>query len=275
MASEISQTVRIGPSARIARRHKKRARIVGLQLATFAAFIFLWQLAAWLELYRPIILKSPTQVWGALVDLVQSGVLQTDLSATITATVMALVLAAVVGVPLGLMLGLLPTTERVAAPFIDALNATPRVAFAPVFIIIFGLSMSAKVALAFSIAVFVLLVNSRAGVHNAEPEVLTLVRTMGAKKREVFFKVLLPAATPTIFAGLRLGLIYSLLGVVTSELIASRDGMGQLIAQYSAAFQMDRVYAVILVLVVVASLLNWLMTLVERRLLRWRSDAND
>jgi NitT/TauT family transport system permease protein len=154
---------------------------------------------------------------------------------------------------------------------LDALNATPRIAIAPVFIIVFGIGMSAKIALAFTVVVFMIISAARSGIHAANPDVLRLMTVMGASKPQIFFKVLLPVATPSIFAGLRLGLVYSLLGVVTSELLASRDGLGQLIALYSGTFQLDRVYAIIFVLIVISGGLNAIFTSLERRLTRWKA----
>lgn len=178
----------------------------------------------------------------------------------------------IIGVPIGLTLALLPKTERIVEPYLAAINASPRTALAPVFLVIFGLSQSAKVALGFSIAIFVMIVNSRAGVENVDPDWRALMRASGATRRQFFMKILLPAAIPAIFAGVRLAMIYSLLGVVSSELIASTNGMGKLIAQYSSVFQMDRVYALIIIMVLIAAFLNNVASLIERRLTRWKFD---
>jgi NitT/TauT family transport system permease protein len=240
------------------------------QLAVIVALILAWQVAVWLELYKPIVLSSPSAVWSALKDLVASGLLLENLWVTLQAALIALVLSVAVGVPVGISLALLPRTERIMSPLLNGLNASPRIAFAPLFIIVFGLSQNAKIALAFSLGVFLLVASTRAGVHSADHDVLTLLRGMGANKREVFAKILFPSALPSIFAGTRLGLIYCLLGVVGSELIAAKAGVGQLIAQYSATFQLDRVYAVIICLIVVAALLNGATEALERRVMRWR-----
>ena len=115
---------------------------------------------------------------------------------------------------------------------------------------------------------------ARAGVRSTDAEWLRLSTVLGARKHQLFFKVLLPVATPAIFAALRLGLIYSLLGVVGSELISARDGLGQLIAYDSSVFQMDGVYGILVLLAVIAVVLNQLMALLERRLLRWQPPAD-
>lgn len=136
--------------------------------------------------------------------------------------------------------------------------------------IIFGIDSSAKVALAFSVMVFIMILNARAGVSAADPEAMRMMTTLGASKRQIITKVVLPAAVPSILSGFRLGLIYALLGVITSELIAAKDGLGQLIATHAAAFNLAYVYAILVILMITAAALNGLSEVVERRLLRWQ-----
>ncbi len=240
------------------------------QILLFVAFIGLWELAGRFEIGRPIVVRSPGEVWAALTDLVGAGTLWPHTIATIQATLVALVLAAGIGIAIGLGLALLPSVERIVNPYLGALNSAPRIAFAPVFVIVFGIGMGSKVALAFSVVIFVVILNARAGVHAADPDVVRLMDVMGAGRRAMFTKLLFPVAVPSIFAGLRLGLIYSLLGVVTSEMIASRDGLGQLVSLYSGNFQLDYVYAVIGVLILIGTVLNAIAGVVERRLLWWK-----
>ncbi len=248
-----------------------RVGVLCAQVLLFVGFIGLWALAAHFKIGRPIVVRSPPQVWTALSDLVSTGALWPHMWSTIQATLIALGLAAVIGVSTGLGLALSPTIERIVTPYLSALNSAPRIAFGPVFIIMFGIGLTSKVALAFSVVIFVIILNARAGVHAADPDVVRLMEVMGASRRAVFVKLLFPVAVPSIFAGLRLGLIYSLLGVVTSEMIAAREGLGQLVAQYSGNFQLDYVYAVIAVLIVIGTLLNTIAGIVERRLLWWKA----
>jgi NitT/TauT family transport system permease protein len=149
----------------------------------------------------------------------------------------------------------------------------PRLALAPLFIVALGINTSAKVAMAATLVFFIVLSGARAGVRSTDAEWLRLSTVLGAKKHQLFRKVLLPVATPAIFAALRLGLIYSLLGVVGSELISARNGLGQLIAYDSSMFRMEGVYAILILLAVIAVVLNQTLGFVERRLLRWQPPA--
>ena len=187
------------------------------QLAVLPITVLLWHIVAVNGWVDPLVSRTPEQVWHYLVEGWRSGEIVDNLAATMEAVVIAFVLASVVGVVAGIALALLPRTERILNPYLDALNAMPRIALAPIFIVYFGLDMSAKVALAFTIVVFVLLTSARAGVHSADHDVVRLTTVLGANKRQVFTKVYLPVSAPAIFGGLRLGLIYALLGVVGSE----------------------------------------------------------
>lgn len=229
----------------------------------------LWQLIASRQWLNPTLAKSPGETMRFLMTSAASGELWSNGLATMKAVLVAWVIGGVVGTVVGLGLGLSQRAERVLTPFIDAVNAMPRIALAPVFIIAFGIDTEAKVALAVSLVVFIVLSGARAGIHAADPDWLRLSVVMGAGKIQTFMKVFLPVALPSIFSALRLGLVYSLLGVVASELISARDGLGQLVSLYSGNFQMQAVYGILLVLALVAVALNQVTAAVERRLTRW------
>ncbi len=263
---------RPGRSARRRRTLRSKATLRAWQIVVLAALVGLWQLVISMHWVDPIIAKSPRQVFSFLGKSASSGQLWHNTAATMEAVVVAFSLASVVGVAIGITLGLLPAAERVVTPFFDAANAMPRIALAPVFIVWLGIGIGAKVALAFSIVVFIVVAAAQGGVRSADPEVLRMSAVFGVSRRHLFYKVLLPAAIPSIFSGLRLGLVYALLGVVGSEIIASQNGLGQLITLYSNNYRMDAVYGILLVLAVIASILNMIMATAERWLLRWRPD---
>jgi NitT/TauT family transport system permease protein len=242
----------------------------GLQILVGLALVGLWQLGAVVKWPDPVLAKSPMQSWEYLVSSARSGELWVNTRATMTAVLIAWVLAGLAGVVAGVALALMPRAERVLNPYLDAANAMPRIALAPLFIVALGIDAPAKVALASTLVFFVVLSGARAGVQSADAEWLRLSTVLGAKKRQTFWKVLVPVATPAIFAALRLGLIYSLLGVVGSELISARVGLGQLIAYDSSVFEMQGVYAILVLLAVIAVVLNQLLGFIERKLLRWQ-----
>lgn len=254
---------------------KQRARgqalsRVGIQIAVGVVILAVWQLVTTTGLVRPVLASSPAEVWHFLVESVRAGELWTHLYATLSATLIAFVLASIVGIVIGVSLGMLPRVHRAIEPYLNALNSMPRIALGPLFVLYFGFGTEAKVALAFSLVVFILIINSRAGVLSVDPDLMRLAAALKATKLQLFTKILLPSSVPSIFAGLRLGLIYSLLGVITAEIIAAQTGLGARILYFSAVFDIEGIYAILLVLAVIAGVLNSIMGIVERRLLRWR-----
>jgi NitT/TauT family transport system permease protein len=263
------------PRRRGGRSIRSRLGLLAARLLLGAALVGLWQLVVEAEIWDPTVTSNPSDVASYLWDAVGSSTLWSNLGVTMQAVVLAFLLASAVGIVVGISLALLPKLERVVSPYLDAVNAMPRIALAPIFVVGFGLTMNAKIALAFSIVVFMVMTAARAGVRSVDVDIMQLATVYGANRRQMFTKVLFPVAVPSIFGGLRLAVVYSLLGVVTSELIASRNGMGQLIQQYASLFQTDRVYGLLVVLAVVASILNAVMARLERHLLRWQPPAQN
>jgi ABC-type nitrate/sulfonate/bicarbonate transport system permease component len=229
-----------------------------------------WQLTYHLKLSSRALLPSPTTVWNAAVSLQRSGGLWTNLWSTGEATIEALLLAAVIGIPFGILLGMAPRTWAVLAPYLNALDSMPRIAFAPALIVLFGIGQSGKVALGFSVAVFVFLTNARIGVLSADDEHRKVCLTLGASRLQLLRTLYLPVAVPAIFAAFRLGMVYALLGVVSSEIIASKAGVGQLISSYSATLSMAYVYALLIILAILACVMTTVTGAVESKLLRWQ-----
>lgn len=231
--------------------------------------VAVWYGLGTLHIVSTLYISTPHATYSALANLITSGTLGYNYWATMEATLIAFAIGASAGIVAGLSLAMLPRTERVLQPYISALYSLPRIALAPIFILFFGIGLQAKVACGISLTFFILLVTSRAGVVSVDEDVMLLTEMMGLSKLHRFRKVLLPVAMPSIFGGLRLGLIYSLLGVVTSEIIASKAGLGQLIITYSGTFDMAAVYAILFVLAMSASLANVVIARLEKWILRY------
>ena len=193
---------------------------------------------------------------------------------TLLATLIAFVLSGVSGVLAGLVLVELPGVKRLVDPFLTALNSMPRIALAPIFILWFGIELASKVALAFSLGFFIVLMSTFAGIRNVDPVLLRLSRSLGCSPWQQFTKITLPWAVPSVFAGLKLALIYSFLGVVTSEMLASKLGLGQLIMYYSGLLRMEAVLAMLVVMAVCAVALTMIADRIEAALLgSWTESA--
>ncbi len=215
--------------------------------------------------------SSPQAVAGFLAESVSSSQFWGHFWSTMQATLLSFGLGSVAGIACGIIVSLMPRLENAIEPYASALNSLPRIALAPIFIAFLGLGLAGKVAVGVSLVFFVLFYNCRAGVKSVEQDHLMLASALKFNKSQMFWKLLLPVAWPSIFAGLRLGFTYALLGVVSSEIVASRAGLGQLIMLYSAQFRMDAVYGTLIWMGVVSGGVYWVTGLIEKRLLRWKT----
>lgn len=193
-----------------------------------------------------------------------------DLGWTLAGMLSSFVLGSVCAFAVALMFVRWPALEDFVEPYFSALNVMPRIALAPLFILWFGLGLGSKVAVGFSLCFFIVLSATVAGIRGVSQDHVTLCRTLGAKPSVLFFQVTLPGAVPVIFSGLRLGLIYSLLGVIGAEIIASERGLGQTLAYLGSTFDINGVMALLLLLAILGVLIMRGMTWLEKRLLHWQ-----
>ena len=225
-------------------------------------FCLVWYGAVEFGYVNRLFVSSPDDVVRFLISNFSSEILPNAVE-TITATLMAFFLSGISGIAIGLLLYEFWPLKRVIDPFLTAMNSLPRIALAPIFILWFGIGLASKVALAFSLGFFIVLNSTIAGIKNTDPILLRLSRSLGCTPWQQFRKIMLPWAVPSIFAGFKLALIYSFLGVVTSEMIASKVGLGQLIMYYSGLLRMDAVLAILVVLAVCAVLMTMLADKIE------------
>jgi NitT/TauT family transport system permease protein len=247
-----------------------RRRVLIARLIVVAVFLLAWQAIVATRLVDAFWISSPLLVFDELRRQLVSGDLINDVAITISEALIAFAVSSVLGILAGLLLARSPFWDEVLAPLVLALNSLPRVALAPLIILWFGIGITAKVVTAFTLVFFILLVNTLSGAKNVDNDILTIAKLMGASERDILWKVTLPSALPWIFAGLNLGLTYSLLGVIVAEILASNQGLGYVIASSAATFNTAGVFSGLIMLAVVAWLFSVLMRNVEARLLRWK-----
>ncbi len=245
-------------------------RVLIARLIVVAAVLVVWQATVAFGLVDPFWISSPVLVAKELWSELASGALFGDVAITVFEALIAFVVSSALGIVAGLLLARAPFWDDVLAPLVLALNSLPRVALAPLIILWFGIGITAKVVTAFTLVFFILLVNTLGGAKNVDNDILTIARLMGASERDILWKVTLPSALPWIFAGLNLGLTYSLLGVIVAEILASNQGLGYVIQSSAATFNTAGVFAGLITLALVAWLFSAVMRLIEARLLRWK-----
>jgi NitT/TauT family transport system permease protein len=251
--------------------HDSSWRVRLAQLGSLAAFLVAWEWASRSGRIDPLFIGRPTSIAVHLYEgLFVDHTIVREALWTLAETLFAFALGSVCGVAFGLLFAVYPKAEKFFDPLFAGLNALPRVALAPLFLLWFGLGIGSKIALGFSLTFFIVLANTLAGARSVDPDWLTLSKTLGASRARIFFKVTLVSAIPTIFSGLKLGLIYALLGVIAGEIIASQHGLGQLLTYLAGTFDTNGVFAVLTFLGVLGVFMIKAMDALERRLLRWR-----
>jgi NitT/TauT family transport system permease protein len=179
----------------------------------------------------------------------------------------------VLGLAIGLWLALSPTASALSEPYIKAANAMPRVILAPIFAVWFGLGITSKVALGVTLVFFIVFFNVYQGVKEVSPAVLANARMLGASRRQLLRSIYLPSATSWVFSSLHTSIGMAFVGAVVGEYLGSAKGVGYLILQAEGVFDINTVFAGILVLTAFALLLDAAVTWIEARLLVWRPKA--
>jgi ABC-type nitrate/sulfonate/bicarbonate transport system permease component len=216
----------------------------------------------------------PSQIAGTLWTMFATGSIWKPLGISASAFAIGLAMAIVVGLPLGVMLGRSSTLNAMVDPFITAFNATPRLVFLPLLMLWFGIGIWSKVAVVFLGALFPLLINTYEGVRNADKLLINVVRSFGAGEWDIARLVVVPNSLPFIIVGLRLAIGRAVLGVVVSEFFGSQDGLGVVMVRAASQFQVDVVFAGLIVFAALSLIMTGLVKILEDRLTRWRPQQN-
>lgn len=242
-----------------------------LGTAGVVVFLVVWELVgSTFQLINPMFMSAPSLIWQAAVQLFASGEIWNDLRVSGIEFFWGYVLSVAFGVPFGIMVGWYARMSYIFDPFINALNATPRVALLPLVIIWLGIGILSKVGIIFLGAVFPILINTRDGVKTTPFNLLNAARSFGASEWMVFKTVVLPSTVPFILTGLRLGVGRALVSVMVGELYAATAGIGFMITVAGATFQTDKVFVGVLIFALSGMISMEMLTKVERRFDKWR-----
>jgi NitT/TauT family transport system permease protein len=242
-------------------------------LGTVAVVIFLtiWELVGnTFQLINPMFMSAPSLIFKAAVQLVTSGEIWNDLKISGIELFWGYLLSVIFGIPFGIMVGWYRRASYTFDPFINAMNATPRVALLPLVIIWLGIGVLSKVGIIFLGAVFPILINTRDGVKTTPHNLLTAARSFGASEWMLFKTVVLPSTLPFILTGLRLATGRALVGVMVGELYAATAGIGFMITVAGATFQTDKVFVGVLIFAISGVVMMEALTKIERRFDKWR-----
>lgn len=269
-SEEILLDVRVAEASRLYKFYlNQEKKILGTTAVIF--FLAIWELVGnvW-QLINPMFMSAPSLIAKAAIQMFGSGEIYTDLYISGIELIWGYLLSAVVAVPFGIAIGWYKKIAYIFDPFVNAMNATPRVALLPLVIIWLGIGILSKIGIIFLGAVFPILINTRDGVKTTPVNLLTAARSFGASEWMLFKTVVLPSTIPFILTGLRLGLGRAIVGVMVGELYAATAGIGFMITVAGATFQTDKVFVGVLVFALTGMIGTEMITRVERRFDKWR-----
>ncbi|WP_018000963.1 ABC transporter permease [Paracoccus sp. N5] len=218
--------------------------------------------------------STPADVFWQIVAWFRSGEIWRHLWITLVEAALAFVIGAVAAMIAGFWLARRPKLAAVFDPYVKAANALPRVVLAPIFTLWFGLGIWSKVALGFTLVFFIVFFNVYQGVKEVNRTVLQNARMLGMSERQLLRHVYLPSALSWVFSSLHVSIGFAVVGAVVGEYLGSSAGLGYLIAQAEGMFDIAGVFAGMFVLSAFVLLIDWGVTLVERKLLVWQPDNN-
>ncbi|PST18124.1 ABC transporter permease [Rhizobium sp. JAB6] len=253
---------------------RRKYVVAAWQVGILAAILGLWQLTSDLHWIDPFFYSSPyaigLRLWDWVREGTESGSLWYHLGVTMEEALIGFIIGSVTGVLVGVALGRNKLASDILSIYIKAINSIPRVVLAPIFVMIMGLGLASKVALAFIMVFFVVFANAFQGVREADRNMIANARILGASNWQVTRRVILPSAMSWIFASLHISFSFAIIGAIVGEFVGSLAGIGYLISIAKGTYDAAGLYAAIILVMVVTLGAEYVMTLIENRITRWR-----
>lgn len=244
--------------------------MLACQVLVGVMIIATWQVGAETGILDPFFFSDPTSVFTRIAEWFSNGSIYPHLVATALATLLSFVIGTVSGLTAGVLFGRVPFLDRLFDPFMKMFNALPRLVLAPIFLLWFGLGIGSKVALGVTLVFFVVFFNTLEGIKSVPRVLIDNSRMLGASESQLLRSVYIPSALGWIFSSLHSSIGFAIIGAVIGEYLGAYRGIGYLIAQAQGTFDTTSVFAGMIVLMVFVLVVEFFITKVERRLLRWR-----
>lgn len=249
---------------------KKNVAIALSKWGILIGFFAIWELLAYTGAIDTFIMSSPSRIINTIIDLGAKGDLFEHIWVTLYETVISFVLATLLGTFIAVLLWWSNSLRRVTEPYLVVLNALPKIALGPIIIIWVGAGAMAIVAMALLISLFITIINMLTGFISVDEEKIKLMRSMGAKKRQVLTKLILPYNIPTLISALKINVGLSWVGTIMGEYLVSKAGLGYLIVYGSQVFKLDLVMASTVILCILAGGMYYLVQFAEKQILKRR-----
>jgi ABC-type nitrate/sulfonate/bicarbonate transport system permease component len=248
----------------------KKSLILACQIAFVALVIGLWSLGSWIGAFDPSILPPPAKVAMALQALLRNSDFLADSLDTVTRVVVAFAIGAPIALAAGFVMGENISVGRSLSPVFNLVLSVPQSIFLPLFVLIFGLGFAEKVIFGITHVFFVVAVNAMAAVRQVPHGQVMLAHSFGASRFRIYRSIYLPAMAPQVVTGLRLGIIFDIIGILLAEMYASRSGLGVLLLRWGESYAVDKLMAATVLISVATIVINESMRIWEVHVGRWR-----
>jgi len=236
-------------------------------------FFVLWQIIPSLNPTWSVFIVTPTVIVSTIVNLTVTGILIPNLLASLFRVLTAFGLALVVGLSVGLLLGgFFRNIQKTLDPLLQMISQANPFTLFPIFIAFLGIGEISKIAFIFFVTQWPILFNTVAGITNVDPILVKVAKTAGLGRFAVFHKVLLPASLPTVFTGIRMAAVFSLFMLIGAEMLGATSGLGYMVMQAEGVMNYPTMYAGIVIVALLGIIFMYSITLVEKRLTRWKQD---
>ena len=253
---------------------RRRLLIHAAQIAMFVVIFGGWQLFTELKIIDPFFFGQPSGIvstaWGWVKHGTTFGSIWMQIWTTMEEAILGFLIGVACGIVVGVLLGQVRFLSEVLSPYIKAVNALPRIVLGALFIIILGLGMSSKVVLAAFLVFFVVFFNAFQGVREVDGNLVNNARILGASRMQVVRNVVLPSAMTWIIASLHVAFGFAVIGAIVGEVLGAQHGLGVLITDSQNNFEANGIFAGMIIIGAIALVAEWLISLLERRLLAWR-----
>jgi NitT/TauT family transport system permease protein len=236
-------------------------------VVVFICLLLLWELGVRVFQPSPLVLPAPSAVFAEMWDDPMMYVMNTWY--TVINTLIGFTMAVVIGVGLAVGIVYSRILEATLYTSLVAMNSVPKVALAPIFIIWMGTGSQSKIGMSFLIAIFAIVIDAVLGLRSVDPDMLALGKTLKGSPLKMLMKIRFPSALPSIFAGMKVGISLALVGTIVGEFVAAQRGLGYVIMSAQGAFETGRVFAALLILSVIGTLLFYALEMLERAALPW------
>lgn len=267
---DTEKAVQLAEATRPRRRPRVPWSVRAMQVGLAVVLVAGWEILARRGVVDPFFFSQPSDIAGRVRDWLGSGSILPHLQTTLLEALLALLIGLALGLVVGFVLARITFLAQLFDPYIKVMNALPRVVLAPLFLLWFGLGIWSKVAFGVTLVFFIVFFNTYQGLREVDPVLVSNARMLGATESQLIRHVFIPSALTWIFSSLHVSVGFAIVGAVVGEYLGSSQGVGYVIAQAEGTFDTTGVFAGMVVLSIVVVVIDVLVNMLERHLLRWK-----